>query len=250
MQKNYQKEYINISTEFRKSKNSKESARKLFDLLYELEKVNRSQNEEKILSDIYSLLGFHKSAYEVYEPTADLTNRKETKKLYTLEQKAKSHANNFAIKDIRKLRKKKEPVKLLFEDFEIDENEENKNRFLLKNKDIVIFNKLVKKEKFEIYIYGNHKFEDYIPKIIEYISWLGNCQNELIDFYNSELSGHIDETANRDWYDTLDIFRTRVIVGQNGKLFSEISGGDEFMSDHILDIETEERKIKGMSYDG
>ncbi|GAL80481.1 hypothetical protein JCM19274_771 [Algibacter lectus] len=64
------------------------------------------------------------------------------------------------------------------------------------------------------------------------------------------MSGHIDETANKDWYDTLDIFRTRVIVGQNGKLFSEISGGDEFMSDHILDIETEERKIKGMSYDG
>ena len=222
MKKNYQKEYIDISTEFRKSTGSKESSAKLFDLLYELEKVNRSQKEEKILSDIYALLGFHQSAYEVYKPTVDLTNRKETKKLYTLEQKAKSHGNNFAIKDIWKLRKKKEQVKVLFEDFKIDENEENKNRFLLKNKDIVIFNKIVEKEKFEIYIYGNHKFEDYTAKIIEYISWLGNCQNELIDFYNSELSGDTGETANKDWYDTLDIFRTRVIVGQNGKLFSEI----------------------------
>lgn len=250
MKKNYQKEYINISTEFRKSENSKESIGKLFDLCYELEKVNTSKNEEKILSDIYALLGFHKSAYEVYKPTADLTNRKEIKKLYTLEQKAKSHANNFAIKDIRKLRDKKEQPKLLFEDFEIDENEENKNRFILKNKHIVIFNKTVEKEKFDIYIYGNHKFEDYTAKIIAYISWLGNCQNELIDFYNSELSEHIGETADKDWYDTLDIFRTRVIVGQNGKLFSEISGGDEFMSDHILDIETEEQKIIEMRYDG
>ena len=250
MEKNYQKEYINISNEFRKSKNSKESLEKLFDLLYELEKINRSQNEEKTLSNIYTLLNFHKSAYEVYKPIADLTNRKETKKLYTLEQKAKSHANNFATKDIRKLRKKKEQVKFLLEDFRIDKNEENKNRFLLKDKDIVIFNKSVKKEKFEIYIYGNHKFEDYIEKIIEYISWLGNCQNELIEFYNMELSEHIKETANKDWYDTLDIFRASIIVGQNGKLFSEISGGDEFMSDHILDIETEERKITEMSYDG
>ncbi len=250
MGKNYQKEYIYISTEFRKSNNSRESLGKLFDLLYELEKVNKSQNEEKTLSDIYSLLGFHKSAYEVYKPTADLTNRKETKKLYTLEQKAKSHANNFAMKDIRKLHKKKEQIKLLPEDFQIDNNEENKNRFLLKNKDIVIFNKPLKYNKFEIYIYGNHKFEDYIAKIIEYISWLGDCRNPLIEFYNSELSGYTNDFANEDWYDTLDIFSTRVLVGQNGKLFSEISGGDEFMSDHILDIEIEERKITEMSYDG
>ncbi len=250
MKKKYQKEYIDISTEFRKSNNSKESLGKLFDLRYELEKVNRSQNEEKILSDIYTLLGFHQSAYEVYKPTVDLTNRKETKKCYTLGQKSKSHANNFAIKDIRKLRKKKEKVKLLFEDFKIDENEENKNRFLLKNKDIVIFNKPLKLDKFEIYIYGEHKFENCIAKIIEYISWLGNCRNPLIEFYNSELSKHTNSLANEDWYDTLDIFSTRVIVGQNGKLFSEISGGDEFMSDHILDIETEEQKITKMSYDG
>ncbi|MDC1162099.1 hypothetical protein OAT18_01520 [Tenacibaculum sp.] len=250
MEKNYQKEYIDISTEFRKSNSSKESLDKLFDLLYELEKVNRSKNEVKILSDIYTLLGFHLSAYEVYKPTVDLTNRKETKKLYTLEQKAKSNANNFTTKDIRKLREKKEQIKFLFEDFEIDKNEEDKNRFLLKNKDIVIFNKPLKHDKFEIYIYGEHKFKDYIARIIEYIYWLGSCKNVLIEFYNSEISEHICETANEDWYDTLDIFSTRIIIGQNGKLFSEISGGDEFMADHILDIETEEKKITEMSYDG
>lgn len=250
MEKNYQKEYIDVSTEFRKSNSSKKSLGKLFDLLYELEKVNRSHNEEKILSDIYTLLGFHQSAYETYKPTVDLTNRKETKKIYTLEQKAKSHGNNFTRKDIRKLRKRVEQVKLLAEDFKIDENEENKNKFLLKCKDIVVFNKPVKNDKFEIYIYGNHKFEDYKVKIIEYISWLGSCRNVLIEFYNLELSEHIDEIANEDWYDTLEVFSVRIIVGQNGKLFAEISGGDQFMSDHILDIETEEQKITEMSYDG
>ena len=250
MKKNYQKEYIDISTEFRKSNSSKDNLDKLFDLLYELEKVNRSKNEDKILSDIYTLLGFHLSAYEIYRPTVDLTNRKETKKLYTLEQKAKSHANNFTTKDIRKLREKKEQIKLLFEDFEIDTNEDDKNRFLLKNKDIVIFNKPLKHDKFEIYIYGEHTFKDCVAKIIKYIYWLGSCKNVLIEFYNSEMSEQIGETANEDWYDTMEVFNLRIIVGKNGKLFAEISGGDELMSDHILDIETEENKIIEMNYDG
>lgn len=248
MEKNYQKEYIDISTEFRKSNSSKESLGQLFDLLYELEKVNRSQNEEKILSNIYSLLGYHKSAYEVYKPTVDLTNRKETKKLYTLEQKAKSHADYFATKDIRKLRKKNEEVKLLLDDFIRDEGDEN--RFLLKKKDVIIFNKPLKNDKIEIYAYGNNKFEDYGIKIIEYIYRLGDCRDLLIEFYNSELSEDMDEIANEDWYDTLEIFSARIIVGENGKLFAEVSVGDEFMSDHILDIETEEMKIITMGYDG
>ena len=250
MEKNYQKEYIDISTKFRKSNNSKESLDKLFDLLYELEKINRTKNENLTLSNIYTLLGFHQSAYESYKANIDSKDRKATKKLYTLEQKAKSHGNNFITKDIRKLRKNNEQIMLSPEDFKVDENEENKNKFLLKNKNIIIFNKPVKYDKFEIYIYGNSKFEDYINKIIKYISWLGNCRNKLIEFYNSELNEHTDETADEDWFDTLEIFSARIIVGKNEKLFAEISGGDEFMSDHILDIETEEQKITEMRYDG
>jgi len=248
MEKNYQKEYIDISTELRKSNSSKESLYKLFDLLYEIKKVNRTKSENLTLSNIYTLLGFHQSAFELYKSNIDYKDRKVTKKLYTLEQKAKSHGNNFIIKDIRKLRKKNEQIKLLREDFKVDENGENK--FLLKNKDIVIFNKPVKHDKFEIYMYGDYKFEDYITKIIKYISWLGNCRNVLIKFYNSELNEQTEETANEDWFDTLEIFSVRIIIGQNGKLFSEISAGDEFMSDHILDIETEEQKITQMNYDG
>ena len=248
MKKNYQKEYIDVSTAFRKSNSSKESLDKLFDLLYELEKVNRSQNEEKILSDIYTLLGFHQSAYEAYKPTVDLTNRKETKKLYVLAQKAKSHANYFATKDIRKLQKKREQLELLPEDFKSDEVDENS--FFLDRKDVVIFNKPLKKGKIEIHIQRGHKFEDDKIKIIEYIYWLGNCRDLLIDFYNSELSDYLGEQANDDWYDTLEIFSVQITVGKNGKLFADISAGDEFMSDHILDIQTEEERIIEIGYDG
>ncbi len=105
--KNYQKEYIEISTEFRNSKKSNESIGKLYDLLYEMEKIERTDNENKILSNLYSLLGYHLFSYETYKPLVDLTNKKDVKRLYVLEQKAKSHGNNFIIKDIRKFRKKK-----------------------------------------------------------------------------------------------------------------------------------------------
>lgn len=247
MEKNYQKEYIDISSEFRTSNGAKDSVAKLYDLLYELEKINRTKNEELILSNIYTLLAFHQFAYEIYKPIADLSNRKDVAKLYTLEQKAKSHGNNFRIKDIRKLRGQKTSTNLAPEDFTIDA--EHYNKFVT-NKNILVFNKIVEHDKFEIYIYGNHKFDDYNTRIIDYISWLGNSKSDLITFYNLKLSEHTQETADEDWYDTLEVFNTRIIVGQNGKLFAEISVGDDFMSDHILDIEIEEKQITDMSYDG
>ena len=104
--------------------------------------------------------------------------------------------------------------------------------------------------KFEICLSGDHKFDDFTDKIIDYIYWLGNCKKELVEFYNTELSEDMDEVADDDWFDTLELYRVRIIVGQNGYLYSEISGGDDFWQDHILDIETSGKTISSMSYDG
>ena len=101
MEKNFTKNYIEISNEFRKSNASKESVEKLYDLLYDLENSTRSKNDDLTLSNVYSLLGFHLSAYEVFKSIADLNDKKSTSKLYVMEEKAKSHKNNFVIKDIR-----------------------------------------------------------------------------------------------------------------------------------------------------
>jgi hypothetical protein len=248
MGKNFSKDYIEISNEFRKSNSSNESVEKLYDLLYEMEKSNRTKTEDLILSNIYTLLGFHQSAHEVFKSAADLTDRKNASKLYVLEEKAKSHKNNFIIKDIRKFRRKNEKTELLITDFTIAEPDRNK--FKIINKKIVIFNKTVKNDKVEISISGNHKFEDYVDKIIGYIYWLGDCKDELIKFYNSELSDDTEETANDDWYDTLEVLGARIIVGLNGNLYSEITSRDDFAQDHILDIETENETITSMNYDG
>ncbi len=245
-EKNYQKEYIDTSTEFRIGK-SKESTGKLYDLLYQMEKIDRTKSEDQILSNIYSLLGFHQSAYEVFKPTVDIRNRKETAKLYTLKEKAASHGNNFIIKDIRNFRIINEQTNLLPENFNVDKEEGNK--FVTKEI-IVIFNKIVEPNNFEIWIYGNHKFTDNATKIIEYISWLGDCKNELIKFYNSEMGEYTEETADEDWFDTLEIYCARVYVEKSGKLSAEISIGDDFLPDHILDIEIEEREIAEISING
>ena len=98
MEKNFLKQYIEFSNAFRKSNGSKESVENIYNLLYELENVNKTKEDNLVLSNVYILLGFHKSAYEVFKETVELSNNKEVSKLYVMEQKAKSHENNFIIK--------------------------------------------------------------------------------------------------------------------------------------------------------
>lgn len=248
MKKNFMKDYIEIADEFRTSNASKKSVEKLYDLLYHLENSPRTKNEDLILSNVYGLLGFHLSAYQVFKSVADLNDKKAISKLYMMEEKAKSHQNDFVIKDIRKYKQKNGQTKLSTNDFRGAETAENK--LTIVDKDVVIFNKIVKNKKIAISLYGNHKIENYIDKIIDYIFWLGDCKIALIEFYNGELSEYTKEVANDDWYDTLEILSTHIGVTVNGNLFAEISAGDDFAPDHILDIEIDEQEITGMNYDG
>ncbi|MDR2861563.1 MAG: hypothetical protein LBV07_03320 [Syntrophobacterales bacterium] len=143
---------------------------------------------------------------------------------------------------------KNKQTKLTPTDFVISESGENE--FSIVGSNVVIFNKAVENDKIGICIYGPHKFEDYASKIIGYIYWLSGCKSELKNFYNAEMSEYTEEKANDDWYDTLEIFSVKIIVGMNGSLYSEISCGDNISQYHILDIETENETITSMNYDG
>lgn len=244
MNRDYTKDYIELSNEFRKSNASKESVEKLYDLLYELEKTNRTKQDDLVLSNIYSLLGFHESANEVFKTVADLSNRKDVSKIYVLEQKAKSHKDNFIIKDIRKYREKREQPKLELSDFIASKN--HKNQFKIVNKEIIIFNKIIKEDTISIELPSEH-IENYSGKILNYINWLNDCKTELIDFYNKEYN---EDKANEDWYDTLVIYSTRIIIEESGFIFCSISGGDDFYQDHLLDIEITNDVITSMDYNG
>lgn len=245
MKRNYLKEYIEFSNEFRKSNHSKDSTEKIYNLLYELENATREKEDNLVLSNVYILLGFHRSAYEVFKEIADLNNKKDVSKLYVMEQKAKSHENNFIIKDIRKYRAKKEQSKLTLNDFTI--SEEDQNKFEIPQTDIIIFNKVVK-DRISIYL-SNADIEKYSETVIPHINWLSDCKNELIGFYNQN-NEFTDEKANNDWYDTLEVYSIKITITNSGNIDTLVSAGDDFFQDHILDVEMTNRTITSMNYDG
>ncbi|CAA9200220.1 hypothetical protein [Flavobacterium collinsii] len=245
MERKYLKEYIEFSNEFKKSNNSKESTERIYDLLYELEDINRVKEDNLVLSNIYLLLGFYRSAYEVFTEIADLDNKKDVSKLYVMEQKAKSHENNFIIKDVRKYREKKEMSKLTLIDFSTSEGDQNK--FEIPQKDIIIFNKKVKDRIF-IYL-SSADIQKYSDAVIAHIYWLSNCKNELIEFYNQN-DDFTEEKANNDWYDTLEVYSIKITITDSGDIHTIASTGDDFFQDHILDVEITNRTIASMNYDG
>lgn len=244
MEKNYLKQYIEFSNAFRNSNSSKESVENIYDLLYELENVDRSKEDNLVLSNVYVLLGFHKLAYQIFKETADLSNKKDVSKLYVMEQKAKSHGNNFIIKDIRKFKEKRELPKLALSDFKT--SIEDNDKFEIPETDIVIFNKNIK-GKISIYI-PDSDIEKYSDTLFEHINWLADCKNELIEFYNQNNEFTIEQ-ANDDWYDTLDIYSIQLTISPQN-IETLISAGDTFSQDHILDIELTNRVIVSMNYDG
>ena len=247
MQHDFSKKYIEVSGEFRQTNGSKQSVERLYDLLYELEGAALTQEDTMTLSNVYSMLGFHKSAYEIYKSVADESDRKVVSKLYAMAEKAKSHENNFILKDIRNLRKQQKIVPLKESDFLISEVDLNKAKIATS---VVIFNRIVASNNIEIFNYAEYGFATYIRRVIDFIFWLGGCKDELIEFYNEGLNQSSEETANDDWYYTLDVFRVRINVGKNENLYAEISAGDDFIRDHILDIELDNRTVMSMNYDG
>lgn len=239
------KTYVEVSNEFRKSNASEQSVEKLYDLCYELEKATRNREEDFILCNIYFLLGFHRSAYEIFKTIADKSNPKDVSKLYVWEQKANSHENNFIIKDLRKFRTKKVQNKFKPKDFVPSEEE---NTFLLKKDEIIIFNKVVDTTDFMLFVHKNYHFKENFNRISEYLIWLADCKTELISFFNQKVADGF--SADDSWYDSLDVYSALVGIDDKGNLFAQISMGDTFFPDHILDVEAENQSFINIGLDG
>ena len=245
MERNYLRDYIEFSNEFKKSYDSKESVVKIYDLLHELENLYKTKEQKLVLSNVYTLLGYHRSAYEIFKETVGSNNTKEVSKLYVLEQKAKSHENNFIIKDVRKVKEKKQQTKLVLSDFVTTENDPDK--FEIPQKEIVIFNKTIK-GKIRIFL-PDSDFRKYADAISEYLSWLADCKKDLIEFYNQN-NEFTDKQADDDWYNTLDIYRAVITIKKSKDIEAFVATGDTFSQDHILDFEIANKTIISMNYDG
>ena len=134
-------------------------------------------------------------------------------------------------------------------DFVEKDNVGEQNDYIL-NKTCIIFNKTFNNEPLEISIYKDFNLSEYITQINEYIHWLGgDCKDELIHYFNREMT-FIDERADNEWYETLEIYRVSIKITQNKILVADITCGDNILLDHILEVEIEGNEIFSMNYDG
>ena len=244
------KRYIDASNAFRKATDYHEGAIALYDLLYDLQaKEERTKEEERILTDSYSLLGYHLSAYETFLRIADPTNYKEKSKLVVLEDKAKSHKDTFCIKDIRKLRVKRAQKPFDKEDFYLKEETSFGHQYKIQREKILIFNKELEGNRFELFIHSKITFEECFSKIKEYLEWFATAKEVIINSFNNEFKDYdVFPKADDNWYDTLEVYRMRVEVGEKG-IFANVEAADIY-TDHLLIIEFEEKEITHMWLDG
>ena len=243
------KRYIDASNAVRKAGGSHEGAIALYDLLYDLQaKTQRTKEEERILTDTYSLLEYHLSAYETFLRIADLTNYKEKSKLVVLADKAQTHKDTFCIKDIRKLRAKKKQKALKIEDFEKVEDFESECEYVLPSRKVVIFNKEVEGENFSFFINKDIPLESCLHSINKYLEWLSDAKATLINYYNEHCGAYTPE-ADDNWYNTLEVYSGSIWVGGEG-ISAHISAGDIFTPDHLLEIDFDDKEITDIGWDG
>ncbi|WP_460485820.1 hypothetical protein [Capnocytophaga sp. HP1101] len=245
------KRYIDASNAFRKAGGSHESATGLYDLLYDLQtKRDRTKEEERILTDVYTLLEYHLSAYETFQRIADPANYKDKSKLVVLESKAKSHKDTFCIKDIRKLRVKHKQQSFQISDFEKVEEEFSLEEFkyILSDKKVVIFNKEVEGKNFSFFVDKTLSIESCFNKIKDYLQWLSDAKTTLIDYYNEHCTEYTPK-ADDNWYDTLEVYSGSMWVGKEG-IAAHISGGDIYTIDHLMEIDFDDKQITDIGWDG
>ena len=246
MAENYMKQYIELSREFKANNKSQEIIGKLYDFMRLLEKDENKDNK-MILVYVYTLLAYHKRAYVLYSKIYNENDRKQKSKLFEMEQMSKSHGDNFVIK----LKKKPEINKMInycVNDF-VEKDAAGEYKSYKLNKTCIIFNQIFDKP-LKMEIYKNFVLSEYIGQINEYIHWLGgDCKKELIEYFNKNMD-YMEEKADNEWYETLEIYCVRITLTENKILCSSISCGDNLFEDHILELETEGNKIYSMTYDG
>jgi hypothetical protein len=152
-----------------------------------------------------------------------------------------------------------EKIDFTINDFVSNNNSENWKGFVLK-KDCIICSKSFGKEPFDkevlqLSIHKSIEISKSIMEINKYLKWLGgDCKdiliNGLCEHINEFDSITIEELIDKKWYEELEIYRVIITVTENGKIGANISFGDNYSEDHILDIDLLEDQIIEIGYDG
>lgn len=74
----------------------------LFRLADDLESIEKTEENYRILSDVYSHLDYYTKAYKYLSEVANPSNAKDAKKLYHLKDRMEQEGDRFAVKRPRK----------------------------------------------------------------------------------------------------------------------------------------------------
>ena len=106
----FQRQYIECSKRYREKEDA-DSVRALYVLKEALE-AETAPEAKRVLVDVYDLLDFKKSAYELFSALASKSDRKDLKRLGSLKDYAENWGDTFAVKCPKTAAKIKEDSKL------------------------------------------------------------------------------------------------------------------------------------------
>ena len=105
----FQRQYIECSKRYREKEDA-DSVRALYALKESLE-AESAPEAKRVLVDVYDLLDFKKSAYELFSALASKSDRKDLKRLGSLKEYAENWGDTFAVKCPKTAAKIKEESK-------------------------------------------------------------------------------------------------------------------------------------------
>lgn len=257
--KNITKEFKDTKVEFLKSNGSEKSVEKLYDIIYFLKDLKEPTFEEKlILAKIYNMVGSNIYASKIVEDSLKTSNLIETIRLKMLQSKIDSRDiwNIKVYRDLRDSKIKKTPTKLNIEDFivSVDVDGSYCVRISEEIKSIVLLNKnfpneAVWSEGEGYFIFSEKKPDVYLlESIIEYLVWLGQISDELLDFYNQANFRHKLLNVGENWFDGLSVFDFSVYIDEYGDFNTEILLHDYIQNDFGFHLEIINKDFKQIKY--
>lgn len=246
--------FIELSLEFKRTKVSVHTVHKLFDLIYNLHRKERSFEENYILAECYHLLGYRNKAEKILESVISTAGKKENEKALKLILKLRK--GNAAItireKQYRDLREASEPKKqipLSFDDFTvIREDGIYRIAFSTRITRLVIFNKNV--QTGDIDIFSKIQPDEFIIlQLIYHFEWLSELEKELTAFYKTADTDYKPEKTDPDWFNGLDIWNVLVEIDSQEIIHTELLVQDYYNHDFGFHLSLQDQTITDLQYD-
>ncbi|MDO4896204.1 MAG: hypothetical protein Q3971_02470 [Moraxella sp.] len=266
----YRKRFNEINQSFQQNptQHNHTAIGEFYELKDELESLSKNGHAtfdtDMVLFSVYRISGFHWLACAIYLKHHD--DKANLPKIYQLTKKAKSHGNNYVLKDVRNHQQIITPQKVKLslndfipsDDYDFDKTH-NKEAFFI-NKKIAIFGRYFKSENTKIdVILPKNLLQKHLAKIQQLINhFVFMDKQTLIDYYNNPPDNDqcftmqaTNTKANDEWFALLELhsFQMSTYGDDNNPSFCvNISMGDTYDENHILNLEFDDTNLYKISY--